>query len=99
MRYTAPALSLSLIIRLRTSYHVRHLEQIGTISLSYISFVSCLILNGYCIEVTDGGPQKDIHQLNPLSSPEPQRFFKLLNECTADQNIVGSENEDEFTVE
>ena len=33
-------------------------------SLSYISFVSCIILSGYCIEVTDGAPQKDVHQLN-----------------------------------
>lgn len=41
--------------------------QIGAMSLLYIacvSFVGCIIFTGYCIEVTNSTPQKDIHQLN-----------------------------------
>ena len=55
----------------------------------YISFVTCIILSGYCLEVTDSAPQKDVHQLNqdlqkrgfkPLSS---DNGYKNSLTCTA----------------
>lgn len=44
-------------------------------SPSYISFVTCIILSRYCLEVTSA-PQKDVHKLNQELQ---KRGFKTLS--------------------
>ena len=80
--------ALFLFPRGSTTCNTRLYRQVGAL-VSYISLFTCIILSGYCFEVINSVPHKDIHQLNqklqkhdfrPLTSDSD---FKNLITCTS----------------